>query len=159
MDIQVDSLRPEHRRRLQVVLGRVLTLAEELESLSRAFGVPPDPLAPLADDLPEGFKPRAPALAFRIREAAAPLLEWLRFPAEPRSLRQRLTAAALIAAIDVEDSDSRGLRGYGRLEDRDAARLDPLIERLRVLLYDIAAQAGGGPSLDTKEGHDARIQG
>lgn len=152
-------LRPEQRRRLEVVLNRALSLAREFEALGRHSAPVGFPLEPMVDDLPPGFAGRAPALAVRIREAAAPLLDWLEIAPAPRSLRQHLAAATLVAAIDVEDSDSRSLQHYGALDEADARRIDPVVSELRQLLYDIAAQVSGDRP-EPMEGHpDARIQG
>ena len=159
MPENADRLRPAQRRRLEVVLSRVLALARELDGLRARTAPAGTSLEPMEDDLPPGFVGRAPEIAERIRLTAAPLVEWLEIVPEPHSLRRHLTAVAIVAAINVEDSGSRGLRGYGTVDPADAARIDPVIDQLRRLLYQIAAQVSGDPPSVLEERSDARIQG
>jgi hypothetical protein len=80
------------------------------------------------------------------REAANALRDGLSLPPDRGpTLRRRVVAAAEVWAVRVEDLRVSRLRAYGEVHPGLAAVLDPLLDRLRLVLLALADAAGELP--------------
>jgi hypothetical protein len=80
------------------------------------------------------------------REAAGAVRDGMRLPPDRGpTLRRRVAAAAEVWAVRVEDLRVSRLKAYGDVHPGLAARLDPLLDRLRQILLALADAAGELP--------------
>jgi hypothetical protein len=111
----------------------------QILSLARAENDPDTGrlLARADRDLPPGF---ARHIVEPMADAAATLAQIVaEFDLQPFPASQLRTVRALTLSslVEVEDTASRNLRGYGEVTPELSARLDPLLERLHTHLAEI----------------------
>lgn len=125
------------RRRLAVVLRAVEAALTELERATE----PPaaaDRLQHEVMDVPPDFPDRWAQVLRDLRRDCDTLTGGLALRPFESSRRRHLAALCTTSAIELEDSTSRTLRGYGEVHPSVAAVIDPVIKGMEVRLLDLA---------------------
>jgi hypothetical protein len=131
-------LSASQRRRLAVVLRSVEAALGELDraALPAPGG---DHLHREAMDVPPDFPDRARAILAELRRECQALVTGLALRPFESSRRRHLAALCTTNAIELEDSTSRSLRGYGAVHPEVAATLDPAIQGMERRFLELAA--------------------
>ena len=138
----------EHQRRhftvLLVGLDEALARIEQLADADRrAWG----PLTEYTDDLPPRFSREVGPLIADLRARILALGDQLGTETRRLSRRRSIRAMVTSSTIRLEDSRTRGLRGYGAVDASVGEQLDPvlneLIERFRAIARLAAWEAAG----------------
>lgn len=131
-------LSSSQRRRLAVVLRSVEAAIRELE---RATDPAPEGerLHREAMDVPADFTARAREALAELRRECHALVAGLALRPFESSRRRHLAALCTTNAIELEDSTSRTLRGYGEVHPAVAATLDPALKGMERRFLDLAA--------------------
>jgi hypothetical protein len=119
-----------------VVLAKLEDALDEIDRLARPVAHAGDrrKLTVVADDLPPDFASRTDAAIDAARGRIADLAAQLGL-APQRASRFRTVRAILHAEmVRLQDSFSRGLKGYGALDPRAPAVIDPAVRDLVALL-------------------------
>lgn len=134
------GLTEPQRRHVAVFLQQVEEALDEVESVAAH---PPSATKKLfrldVDDLPPGFHTQIGAAAMRIRARLKCLVEALGLESNPKSRARHLQALILTTMVQVEDTGSRGLRGYGPLSAVVFELIDPALADIHRELERIAA--------------------
>ncbi len=131
------SLTEAQRRRLAVFLEIVDRGIAEVVGASPPPS-PPGILGHEADDLPQGFSEAIAADAHAVRAELRLLVESLGLARTERSRRKRIRALLVSMIVNLEDAGSRGLRGYGPMDERIGQAIDPALDAIRSRLVRIA---------------------
>jgi hypothetical protein len=141
------SLTEPQRRHIAVFLQQVEEALDEVESLAatptpgrRIFRVD-------VNDLPEGFGNSIEPEVLRIRAGLRSLVEQLGLESHPRSRARQVQSLILTTLVQVEDTGSRGLRGYGPLGSVVFSIIDPALTEIHHDLERIAQLAAGPRSM------------
>jgi len=135
--LDASLLNDSQRRHLGVTLSQIQRLLHEIVSLLNT-AAPPGGLVTEAQDIPEQFARRAPALVAQLDSRIAALADRFELPRREHS-RYRWVRAVLGISIDhLEDTRAASLRAYGAVNPGLAGVLDPelrlLQEELRAML-------------------------
>jgi hypothetical protein len=134
-----DGLTEPQRRHVSVFLQQVEEALDEIERV--AYEAPSDEKLFRTDiaDLPDGFGAAFEPEASRIRAQLKDLAEELGLESHPRSRARHVQALLLMTMVQVEDTGSRGLRGYGPLGPSVDSVVDPALAEVHAGLLRIAA--------------------
>jgi hypothetical protein len=129
------------RQHLTVALAHLEDAVAEVEHLATAPSRD-SALTTELRDLPAGFAAAIAADLGRVRACLAGLAR--AFGLEPRqqSRAREIQGLLVITIVDAEEAGSKGLRGYGPVDPRLPAVLDPALAELRVTLTRMAARLG-----------------
>jgi hypothetical protein len=127
------------RRHFEVVLASLEDALLRVEQLASGTGTDARELTQVDHDVPPAFAvalgPSLAALRAQVSALARSMALEGRRPSTKRTIRAVLTSQI----VHLEDSDARRLRGYGEVDPRVPALLDPalaaLIGELRELLF------------------------
>jgi hypothetical protein len=123
-----------------VVLASLEDALVSIERLASDSASDARRLTELEHDLPAGFAERAaPAIAL-LRARLRALADAMELDTHHES-RARRVAAILTSQINqVQDSYSRKLKGYGKVDPELAPRLDPVLEEMERALVELRAE-------------------
>jgi len=129
------SLTESQRRHFEVVLAKLEGTLDEVDRLARP-GAPTQrsSLTLLVDDVPPDFGPRIAAVSNTLRGRIAALAAQLGLAPQPASRSRTVRALLIGETVRLQDSVSRALKGYGALDPRAPAVIDPAIGELIALL-------------------------
>jgi hypothetical protein len=135
------ELSENHRRVLSVVLrGLDQMCGEAQDCLDNRLGR----LWPERMDLTAEQQEEVRRLAGRIRREIHRIAEGIEAEGEVLSAKAVIRALASAQIVQLEESDSSGLRGYGPLSGRAAAWLDTEVGHLKTLLGEMVRVVEGG---------------
>ncbi len=119
------------RTHFEVVLSSLENALLRIEELARGAAADQRVLSTLAPDLPPGFAARAGPPIESVRATVRDLTAAMRL--ESRSTSSFRTVRALLTSqiVQLEDSEAKRLRGYGPVDPRLAAALNPALESMR----------------------------
>lgn len=92
------------------------------------------------DDLPPGFGVAIEPAGRRVRAKLKGLVESLGLEPSSRSRSRYLQALIVTTIVQIEDTGSRGLRGYGPLGPVVFETIDPALADIHEALAQIAAE-------------------
>jgi hypothetical protein len=134
------GLTEPQRRHVAVFLQQVEEALDEVESVAAHPPMTTRKLfRPDVDDLPPRFDAQIKPATVRIRAKLKCLVEALGLESNPKSRSRHLQALILTTMVQVEDTGSRGLRGYGPLSAVVFELIDPALADIHQELERIAA--------------------
>lgn len=134
------KLGENHRRVVSVLLRGLEQMCDEIEArLAEVPGV----LRQVKSDLSPAQSAALREMAARVREEIRRLNTEIELDAAVRSPRRAILALLSASIGNLEESDSKRLRGYGPLASEAAARLDDELSRLIALLEEMTTIAEG----------------
>ncbi|MDQ6831105.1 MAG: hypothetical protein M3081_19760 [Gemmatimonadota bacterium] len=145
MSIEPDAkaiLSKHQRRHVEVVMSTLEEAVTEIEWLASSGAVRAGSLKVMHDDLPPGFLDRAGPLLVRLRERIAHAAEMLGLPPRRQSRKGAVRAIVTGAVIRLEDINPSQLRGYGTVDSRFAAEVQPMIDELRAGFAELGTLLG-----------------
>jgi hypothetical protein len=107
------GLTEPQRRHVAVFLQQVEDALAEVELVAAGQATGPKLLRQEVDDLPPGFEDAVRQPMQRIRARLDALIRALGLESQFRSRSRHLQSLLLTTMVQVEDTGSRGLRGYG----------------------------------------------
>jgi hypothetical protein len=137
------TLNENQRRHLSVVLTLLEEALVEIEDTAASAGTPRGALTEYADDLPPGFAERAAPRIASLRRSIAEMVEGLGLTAGVISRRGIVRAITSAEAVRIEDSTARQLRGFGTVDPRFDATIQPLLDAMHAELKAIGRLASG----------------
>lgn len=137
------------RRHFEVVLASLENALVHVETLARADSPDARRLTQVEHDLPAGmFERMVPRIA-ALREHLSRLAAGMRLEAHVRSEARTINALLTSQIVHIQDSYAHTLRGYGDVDPRLAAQLDPVMESIERELVALRAElrhgAASGP--------------
>ena len=148
------GLTEPQRRHLTVFLQQVEETLDEIEELAAAPTSDTKLFRLDVNDLPDGFPAALKPEALSVRAQLKSLMEELDLESNPRSRVRHVQALLLTTMVQVEDSGSRGLRGYGPLDPVVFSVIDPALAQIHQSLERIAARLAGTHNLQA----EARVE-
>lgn len=143
--LENEGLTEPQRRHLRVFLQQVEEALDEMETLA----VAPTSASKLfrldVNDLPDGFAAAVRPDVLRVRGHLKALVEELGLESHPRSRTRHVEALLITTLVQVEDSGSKGLRGYGSLGPQVFSVVDPALAQIHQGLERIIARLGPAP--------------
>ncbi|HLJ42126.1 MAG TPA: hypothetical protein VKT50_11620 [Candidatus Acidoferrales bacterium] len=134
------KLGENHRRVVSVLLRGLEQMCDEIEArLAEVPGV----LRQVKSDLSHAQSAALREMTARVREEIRRLNTEIELDAAVRSPRRAILALLSASIVNLEESDSKRLRGYGPLASEAAARLDDELSRLVALLEEMTTTAEG----------------
>lgn len=134
------KLGENHRRVVSVLLRGLEQMCDEIEArLEEAPGV----LRQVKSDLSAAQGAALREMTARVREEIRRLNTEIELDAAIRSPRRAILALLSASIVNLEESDSKRLRGYGPLASEAAVRLDDEVSRLVALLEEMTTIAEG----------------
>lgn len=134
------KLGENHRRVVSVLLRGLEQMCYEIEArLEEAPGV----LRQVKSDLSAAQGAALREMTARVREEIRRLNTEIELDAAIRSPRRTILALLSTSIVNLEESDSKRLRGYGPLASEAAVRLDDELSRLVALLEEMTTIAEG----------------
>lgn len=134
------KLGENHRRVVSVLLRGLEQMCDEIETrLAEAPGV----LRQVKSDLSPAQGAALREMTARVREEIRRLNAEIELDAAVRSPRRAILALLSASIVNLEESDSKRLRGYGPLANEAAVRLDDELSRLVALLEEMTTIAEG----------------
>ncbi|HEV2297426.1 MAG TPA: hypothetical protein VGR72_02790 [Candidatus Acidoferrales bacterium] len=132
------KLGENHRRVVSVLLRGLEQMCDEIEArLAEVPGV----LCHVKSDLSPAQGAALREMTARVREEIRRLNTQIELDAAVRSPRRAILALLSASIVNLEESDSKRLRGYGPLASEAAARLDDELSRLIGLLEEMTTIA------------------
>lgn len=132
------KLGENHRRVVSVLLRGLEQMCDEIEArLAEVPGV----LRQVKSDVSPAQIAALRKMAARVREEIRRLNTEIELDAAVRSPRRAILALLSASIVNLEESDSRRLGGYGPLARESAIRLDAEFGRLIVLLEEMTTIA------------------
>jgi len=130
------SLTESQRRHFEVVLAKLEDTLDEIDRLARPRAETSQRLSVrlIADDLPPDFAPRTAEVSSTVRGRIADLAAQLGLAPQPASRVRTVRALLIGETVRLQDSVSRALKGYGALDPRAPAVIDPAVRELIALL-------------------------
>jgi hypothetical protein len=139
------AVNDSQRRHLAVFLAQVEDAVAEVERLATS----PSSSSRLRTDdpdLPRGFGAAVSPEIERVRAGLVALADRLGLAPLQQSRAREVQGLLSIAIVQLEDAGSRGLKGYGAVDPRLPALLDPALQELRAGLARILAMLSLPPS-------------
>jgi len=134
------KLGENHRRVVSVLLRGLEQMCDEIEArLKEAPGV----LRQVKSDLSAAQGAALREMTARVREEIRRLNTEIELDAAIRSPRRSILALLSAGIVNLEESGSKRLRGYGPLASEAAIRLDDELSRLVALLEEMTTIAEG----------------
>ncbi len=135
------KLGENHRRAVSVLLRGLEQMCDEIEArLAEAPGV----LRQVKSDVSPAQIAALRKMTARVREEIRRLNTEIELDAAVRSPRRAILALLSASIVNLEESNSNRLRGYGPLARESAIRLDAEFSRLIVLLEEMTTIAEEG---------------
>lgn len=132
------KLGENHRRVVSVLLRGLEQMCDEIEArLAEMPGV----LRQVKSDLSPAQGAALREMTARVREEILRLNTEIELDAAIRSPRRTILALLSASIVNLEESDSKRLRGYGPLASEAAARLDDELNHLIALLEEMTTIA------------------
>lgn len=132
------KLGENHRRVVSVLLRGLEQMCDEIDArLEEAPGV----LRQVKSDFSPAQGAALRQMTARVRAEIRRLNTEIELDVAIRSPRRAILALLSAGVVNLEESDSKRLRGYGPLESEKAARLDEEFSRLVVLLEEMSTIA------------------
>lgn len=128
------KLGENHRRAVSVLLRGLEQMCEEIEA---RLGEVPGVLRQVKSDLSPAQGAALREMTARVRAEIRRLNAEIELDAAVRSPRRAILALLSASIVNLEESDSKRLRGYGSLASEAAARLDEEFNRLVALLEEM----------------------
>lgn len=136
----------EHQRRhFEVLLGQ---LEDAIATIAQLVEPAPSMTAALTrdqDDLPPGFARAIRPQLHELRAAVALLARDLALQHRSRSRASAVRSILIAELVRLEDSTSKGLRGYGSVDPRVEHLIDPRLQALHNLLAAMLARLAHSP--------------
>ena len=125
-------LTESQRRHFEVVLAKLEETLDEIDRLSRptTHASPSPRLKVFADDLPPDFTSRSAMASRAARERIADLAAELGLAPQRTSPFRTVRALLHGEIVRLQDSVSPALKGYGTLDPRAPAVIDPALREL-----------------------------
>jgi hypothetical protein len=133
------GLTEPQRRHVAVFLQQVEEALDEIESLASSPASEAKLFRIDIDDLPAGFHEAIRPAVHRIRVKLKHLVDKLGLESNPRSRSRHIQALVVTTIVQIEDTGSRGLRGYGLLGPVVFDTIDPALAEIHSALEQIAA--------------------
>jgi hypothetical protein len=137
------TLNEHQRRHFAVVLTLLEESLAEIERVASAGTPPAGSLTAYADDLPPGFAELAAPRIAALRRHIAEMVAGLALEPGVTSRRSVVRAVASGEAVRVEDSTAKQMRGFGAVDPRFDATIQPLLDAMHAELRAIARLAAG----------------
>jgi len=137
------DLNENQRRHMSVVLTLLEEALVEIERAAGGGGTPRGSLTEFVDDLPEGFTARAAPRIALLRRQIAEMVQGLGLTSAVTSRRGIVRAVASAEAVRLEDSTAKQLRGFGAVDPRYDATIQPLLDAMHAELKAIGRIAAG----------------
>ncbi|HEV2617201.1 MAG TPA: hypothetical protein VGU63_11400 [Candidatus Acidoferrales bacterium] len=132
------KLGENHRRVVSVLLRGLEQMCDEIEArLAEVPGV----LRQVKSDVSPAQNTALREMTARVREEIRRLSTEIELDAAVRSPRRAILALLSASIVNLEESNSKRLGGYGALARESAARLDEEFSRLIVLLEEMTTIA------------------
>jgi hypothetical protein len=133
------KLGENHRRAMSVCLRQVEQMCESVEMwLSRRASL----FVQVADDVSPDQRARVREILREVREECRQADAEMELDHKVQSRRGAILALLSVHWADLEDRKAEKLRGYGRLSDEAAVRIDARMDRLIALVSDMAGVLG-----------------
>jgi len=131
-DPRIPALLTEgQRRHLTATLALVERAVGQVAALARRDGSPESALLSQGqDDIPASVREPLVAAAADVAVIIEQLVSRFQLPASSASHRRTAEALLVSSLVEIEDTGSTSLRGYGHVHPDVALHLDPLLERL-----------------------------
>jgi hypothetical protein len=131
------ALNANQRRHFEVLFSR---LEDSLSKIERLLNAPGSPslLTIVQDDVPAAFRAHAESELPRIRDQIEEMASRLALQPRTVSLRRVIAAALTSDVVNIEDSASTQLRGYGSVDPSVVELLDPALSALAHSLSGLA---------------------
>jgi hypothetical protein len=123
-----------------VVLASLEDALVSIERLASDSAVDARRLTALEHDLPEGFAERAAPPIAMLRARLRALADSMQLETHHESRARRIAAMLTSQINQVQDSYSRKLKGYGKVDPELAPRLDPVLEEMERALVELRAE-------------------
>jgi hypothetical protein len=130
------SLGENHRRVMSVVFRGIEQMCDEIDA---TFAAAPGLLRRVEDDLSARQRAKLQAMNARVREEIRRLTSEIELDPAVRSPRRTIRALLAASIVNLEESDSTRLRGYGELSREAAVKIDRELKTLAVLLEEMAS--------------------
>lgn len=135
-----DGLTEPQRRHVAVFLQQVEEALDEIERAAGSLNSEPKLFRIDINDLPPGFHQAIEPTIRRVRARLKQLVEGLGLESSPKSRSRHIQALVLTTVVQVEDTGSRGLRGYGPIGPVVVDVIDPALADIHKELEGIAAR-------------------
>ena len=141
----------EHQRRhFEVFLSMLQDALAEIEALAAPATGRPDAHVWYHNDVPSGFDAAIQPLLVSLREDSRQLAELLEITPQRRSRVRLIRALATSEIVRLDDSYAEKLRGYGAVDPRAGARINPILDQMRAdlgqILSSSAVRSGETPT-------------
>jgi hypothetical protein len=137
------TLNEHQRRHFAVVLTLLEESLAEIERVGTNTRGGAGSLMEYADDLPPGFAAQVGPRIAMLRKLIAGLVASLALEPGVTSRRSVVRALAAGEAVRIEDSDAKQMRGFGAVDPRFGATIQPVLDAMHVELRAIARLAAG----------------
>ena len=125
-----DMLNDNQRRHYFVLLSMLAQSMARLETLAAPRPSSGPSLVVYDDDLPSDFLERSEPHVRAVHQLLGQLAETLRVQPKRVSRRNSVRAVLVTEIVRIEDSLSKGLRGYGEVDPRVHSELDPMLQNV-----------------------------
>lgn len=129
------ELGENHRRAVSVLLRGLEWMCDEIEA---CFEEKPGLLRQVRDDLTASQRETLRQMTARVRGEIHRLTSEIELDAAVRSPRRTIRALLAAGIVNLEESESSRLRGYGPLPGAAASKLDDEFQRLTAILEEMA---------------------
>lgn len=149
-------LNANQHRHFEVFLSMLQDALAEIEALAAPAAGRPDGLVWYHDDLPSDFDAAIQPLLVSLREDIRQLAELLEITPQRRSRVRLIRALATSEIVRLDDSYAEKLRGYGAVDPRAGARINPILDQMRADLGQLLSSSAvrSGESSPSPESSD-----
>ena len=130
---------PQHRH-FAVMLASLEDALHRVESLAGDNTPDPRRLTQLQHDVADDLAERTAPLIAALREQLSELAAAMELGAHNQSKYRTIGALLTSQMLHVQDSYARKLRGYGTVDPRLSAELDPIMESMERALAELRAE-------------------